>query len=183
MTRWFYVVGCLLLIPASVALFSESLLLQSVSLFIGACLFLFVAGCLDVLAFMMQPERDLKWSYMWTVVLAYCLGGSCFFFGSVLFLPSLEMGVLALWVFRMGSCCYLIGSAILLVRRELGARPHALISYISGSLLYVTGGILSEMGHSLASFSTAWLLGSIMFFVGAILNLPKRPQMAQGLRT
>ena len=121
------------------------------------------------------------------------LGGTCFFVAACLYLPSaarlelagLELPLLAKWIFRCGSVAYFTGSAVSLKqlilevrqgpesRGSCGARAFfsavGLGLYMIGSVLYVSGGILSQVNED--GFAETWIAGSVCFTVGALIFL------------
>ena len=103
------------------------------------------------------------------ISLAMVLGGILFEAGSVLFWPPFEAGAPGVWVFRFGSFSYLAGSLISLpdVLKNIPVLA-AVLAYVVGAIAYIVGGVLSEAGASAYWFSSAWLVGSILFAGGGV---------------
>eukprot|EP01126_Amoeba_proteus_P037611 TRINITY_DN388_c0_g2_i2.p1 TRINITY_DN388_c0_g2~~TRINITY_DN388_c0_g2_i2.p1 ORF type:complete len:233 (-),score=15.91 TRINITY_DN388_c0_g2_i2:170-868(-) len=105
-------------------------------------------------------------------------GGVMFWIASVFYLyPNLTNS--GTWVFRFGSFSYTLGTSLSLYDLIVAARTETpsvslstkvwisvCIQFILGSLLFVIGGVLSQIGHS--GFAVCWLLGSVLFFTGSV---------------
>ena len=112
-------------------------------------------------------------------------GGILFLAGSILYLPSVARNVLGTWVFRTGTCTYLAGSFF--SWRALAKSPggvfsncrvfFGILAFIAGALLYLAGGILSEM--HLPGFAETWVAGSIFFVAPFIPMLSILPRQAR----
>jgi hypothetical protein len=196
-----YVVGCFLLIPASVLLYFTSIPHWSISLFILATLMLTISALIDLFWFSLdyinslhqkieeepiynqenftqnKPKKPFDWR-TFLIVIFYCLGGFLFLLGSILFWPDFpnHFGSIGVWVFRFGSITYILGTFLVFysienVSWKLSFKLLSLFFYFCGSLIYILGGILSQMNFGVVSFSTAWLIGSISFFLGAVSGL------------
>merc|ERR1711974_364863 len=86
-------------------------------------------------------------------------------------LQSLRAGI---WVFRCGSLSYFSASSAKLkvvwpTRRAV--KIAALLVYMSGSVAYFVGGVLSEVGWSATYSASVWIVGGVCFVLGSIFNL------------
>jgi hypothetical protein len=111
------------------------------------------------------------------------LGGAMFLSGSIAYLPNFSsnpvplfhhVSTLGTWLFRFGSMCYLTCSFVLIGDMwESGFYNRVgvgVISYVAGALLYLVGGVLSQLG--LGGFAETWILGSVLFFLGSVMFVP-----------
>jgi hypothetical protein len=129
----------------------------------------------------LKPDNSAQIHFIITIF--YSLGGILFLTGSVLYWPDFENGDLpniGTWVFRFGSCCYLVGSfmSIYSIFRKPFEKTfchvnmlwlYVLLQYIVGALLFIVGGILSQLKMD---FSVeTWIIGSILFTGGATLGI------------
>lgn len=157
----FYLIGSVLYIPASVLLYWRDYKLPSTILYIVAGGAFLAGGIVDI-----AQKRRL-------ITVLYLIGGIAFFAGSFFFLSS-ETARAGIWIFRFGSVHYVVGSIILIVNMATPRdkrRIAATAQYISGSCLFITGGILSETGVTSIAFATVWTVGSVAFTGAAIMNI------------
>lgn len=192
-----YFIGCFLLIPSSILLYFQQTYIYSISLFIISCGILFLSSIIDYLWFILdsyckkpvvfeddiQEEKIPDTSFcsssvkLFFILLFYFLGGFLFLLGSIFFWPSLpsKFGPQGVWIFRFGSFSYMAGSFVVFYTLEEKSKKIikvcSIISYLLGSCLYIIGGLLSQFKFGVVAFSTAWLVGSIFFFIGSLLAL------------
>lgn len=116
-------------------------------------------------------------------------------FGTVLSMSAANLGT---WVFRIGSISYMCGSftsLYLLLQSEDSDASEPLIPlkqastpelsyllssrsmwltvifcFIIGAILYIAGGVLTQMDKPIVSAIT-WIIGSFLFFTGAFVQL------------
>jgi hypothetical protein len=187
-----YMVGTAVLIPANALLFFSGVRhLASIVLFIVATGLLFLGAIVDIClsCCKRRPEadadeltglvnekvkiqsRNLPLSTI-LVLITYLMGGGLFLSGAILFLPHFPATV-GVWLFRFGSICYSIGSIIMLIvlrnSTNVPVLKASLVVYLIGSCAFLTGGVLSQIGLSVAS-SAVWMVGSVSFAVGGVLG-------------
>jgi hypothetical protein len=169
-----YLIGCFLLIPSSIFLNIPNFYLTSIILFTISCSFLLIASIFDVLWMYFINKDEQGREVWWLILLCYFFGGICFTLGSILFLPTISLSSYGVWVFRYGSISYSLGTVILLIileeKKKKIFKIIACCSYLSGSFLYFTGGILSQVKLGYIG-NILWVGGSIMFFLGAFINI------------
>ncbi len=168
---YLYLIGSILYIPASILLFwtDTDTAKWSTGIFIVASV-LFLAGAIV----------DLwQWSRTMGILsrlisCLYLVGGTTFVTGSVLFWPTFGTITAGFWVFRVGSTSYFLGSLLIIINLETPRKPRkvaATAQYMTGSCLFVTGGIVSQTGQSYIIYATIWVIGSLAFTGGAALGL------------
>lgn len=157
----FYLIGSVIYIPASVLLYWQDYNLPSTILYIVAGGAFLAGGIVDI-----AKKRRL-------ITVLYFVGGIAFFAGSFFFLSPVTTRA-GIWIFRVGSVHYVVGSVILIVNMATPRDKRRIIAtaqYISGSCLFITGGILSETGVTSIAFATVWTVGSFAFTGAAIMNI------------
>jgi len=135
-----YLIGCFLLIPASLCLIYEKVLFGSICIYIVACSFLTFAAFIDFFECLSTKpkitnikvgdvsssdtegminnnsdnydEKYKNWVKQMMITVFYVNGGILFLLGSILYWPdfSSETNNAGTWVFRFGSINYLCGS-------------------------------------------------------------------------
>ncbi|MFC0269373.1 YrhK family protein [Kushneria aurantia] len=125
----------------------------------------------------------------------YMLGGLGFILASVLFLPSLSaFHALAAWLFFAASLCYLLVTTHDLYEtlrywyhhHHLGlsgvGELVAVTSYFVASVLFALGSLYFLPGWGWDALG-AWcfIIGSVLFLVGAFLNLPQLVKSPTGI--
>lgn len=121
---------------------------------------------------------DLLQNHSFLNSVAMVIGGVLFLIASVFYLYS-KLTTTGTWVFRFGSISYMLGTSLSLsdlIKASHTEKPSVSVStivwiavcvlFLLGSLLFITGGVLSQLGHTGAA--VCWLLGSISFFLGAV---------------
>jgi YrhK-like protein len=195
-----YAAGTVILVPASILLFlGAGVANWSIGLFIAATSLLTLAALADVASLFAEQRRTSahyrgstnddraqllddnevivdagpqQWFRRWFINVCMVNGGLLFLAGSILFWPSLGTAAPGVWVFRVGSLSYLAGSLTILQGGGLsGPVLVAVIAYVLGALLYLLGGLLSEMHLGTVAFSSAWLAGSVLFATGGLILL------------
>ena len=193
----FYMIGCVLLVPAGFYLKIKEHYEISINIYIIGCGFLLLASIIDLVpAISTRPKvtpdgenllseelekKQTNWLKSLFICIFYFLGGLFFELGSLLDHPSFLHANEATWVFRTGSCCYLAGSFMSLhsvwgpyFRKEKDTvdcymimYTCLLVFYIIGSCLYITGGILFQT-KSDGGVET-WIAGGFSFLVKNLL--------------
>lgn len=168
---------------------------ESIVFYIVACGFLFIGGLLDLVAVIVPRQRTTSDSLInddkpepkpdcasIVIVVAYFLGGLFFELASILYWPTFdpEVANLGTWIFRIGSFCYMAGSFTSLKQifaayeveenkpaKDLGYYMWicCILFYILGSVLFLIGGMLSQVGYQLAAH--VWNGGSASFALGS----------------
>jgi hypothetical protein len=135
-----YLIGCWLLIPASICLiYSDKYIYESIIFYIVSCGFLLKAAIIDFISLfkklplksnsisskdinlistvdelestnLVNSSNNSDECLNKTITVAYLLGGLFFELGSILYWPTFSTGRLGTWVFRFGSLCYLTGT-------------------------------------------------------------------------
>jgi hypothetical protein len=124
------------------------------------------------------------------------LGACLLLGGSMAFLPPFAPGgaIVGTYTFRCGSICYICSSlwSLFALLRTVPATPHhgrlrrrqmgALVAYLCGSSLFVTGGacFLLQIPAVASSF---WMLGSSCFVLGSGIHLHLAHRSRQGLQS
>ena len=115
LTSLLNVIGSALCIPACILLLpvTFSNYLDGIIYFLVGCGLLTLAGAINVYHVCYSHYIESDNFHIFSSI-ATLLGGSCFFIGSVLFLPHYSVSIIDIgsWVFRVGSCCYLSSSFV-----------------------------------------------------------------------
>ena len=171
---YFLVAATALLTTAAIADFAVAA--RSLSKYYKASNYIDDAAAQKLTAKLMDADEEEETQGSPNLLVPYLMlqGGILFLAGSILYLPSVARNVLGTWVFRTGTCSYLAGSFF--SWRALAKSPggvfsncrvfFGILAFIAGALLYLAGGILSEM--HLPGFAETWVAGSIFFVAGAL---------------
>ena len=190
-----YLIGCLILIPASIALINSSLYLyESIFMFIVACAFLLKASLIDlyhvfaisnlnnktdIINDVNHEERILdgeskekKSSTCLNIFISmtYVLGGIFFEAGSILYWPTFTTGTLGTWIFRFGSIFYLIGTFNLLnmtlKQYEEKKKDRPFFMFMSSLIFYALGSLTYILGGVLSEMH--YKLSGEVWLVGSV---------------
>jgi hypothetical protein len=181
-----YTCGSLSFLAASLFLhptFNSSALLPQLAtagFICGGSLFL-LAGTLGLRSALGSRPRQLPRTGQAVLTL---LGACLLLGGSMAFLPTFspQGATVGTYTFRCGSICYICSSLWSLIQllRTVPRTPHhgrlrrhqigALVAYLSGSSLFITGGacFLLQIPAVASSF---WMLGSSCFLLGSSVHL------------
>lgn len=118
--------------------------------------------------------------------MAYALGAMAFIVGSILFLPSIDIGYPAAWCFIGGSVLFVVGACVNVWQTYDSPDKISLqyanleaMTFVSGSCVYVCASIPYLYGFD--SEQDAWeifemvallyIWGSLLFLVGGVVNI------------
>ncbi len=189
-----YFWGCLLLVPSS-----GGLMLGATVTTYAICGFIVACTCLSIAALIDIYKAVLANNQATSLYSPICMlfGALLFLSASLLYLPywsntlifNSTLSNIGTWLFRFGSLAYLAGNYrliqhwLLTLKRDGFCKTEdvtvavGILVFMLGSLLYIAGGVVTQITISKAMLTAfLWLLGSCSFAVGGtiFLNLHRR---------
>lgn len=191
-----YLIGCWLLVPASVYLKTQTDDSRiSIIVYIISCAFLTIASIFEFIpAFLdlniksndteslIEKKIEDKSEKIKKLIIKICyvIGGILFELGAVLYWPGLgdNAPVIGTWSFRFGSFFYLTGSLICLkglleyYSQSKSPKDLTYLNWLGCLIFYMAGSIFFLIGGlmiqlNMSESQTMWLWGSIFFALGS----------------